>query len=157
MFEKEITHTTQQNETEQTEFKTSYNKSVIKIFATFSETKNDEVIDGMDNGYIVEKYGFGIKKNYLICRDYKIVPPEINILESGFEVVLYKKKTDQKTDEEKILALIELNNKINIKEIALYINKGLTTTKTKLKKLKEQNTIKRIGPNKGVYWQIIKK
>ena len=52
--------------------------------------------------------------------------------------------------------MIKNNNKITINEISAKINKGLTATKERIKKLKKQNKIKRIGPDKGGYWEVIK-
>ena len=129
-------------------------------FKYSSQTRNKLIADAFKEIGIIEKYGSGIKRIFTICDNYGIIPPKINANKNSFELVLYKdktdQKTDQKTDEELIIELISSNRNITINEISVKINKGLTTTKTKILKLKEQNKLKRIGPDKGGYWEIIK-
>ena len=62
----------------------------------------------------VEKYGSGIKRIYVICKDYGIIPPKILVSDNDFEVVLYKEKLND-----------ELNDELNDgqKKVYLYIKK----------------------------------
>ncbi len=55
----------------------------------------------------------------------------------------------------KILELMKENREIAIPEIALKI--GLTTraVEKQIKKLQENGQLKRIGPDKGGYWEVI--
>ena len=76
-------------------------------------------------------------------------------------MTLYKTRTDLKadlkTEEEIIIELMKQNPKITIPEIASQINKGLTTTKEKIKKLRESAKIKRQGSLKGGLWKVVEK
>ena len=58
--------------------------------------------------------------------------------------------------ERKIFLFIKNNNKISRSGLAEELNIGPDTVKEYLKKLKNKGYIKRIGPDFGGYWQIIK-
>ena len=57
--------------------------------------------------------------------------------------------------EEKVLSLVKDNNKITIKEMATKLNKTTRSIERSLKKLKQDNRIKRIGSDKTGTWEII--
>ncbi|MCD4735630.1 MAG: putative DNA binding domain-containing protein [Bacteroidales bacterium] len=70
-------------------------------------------------------------------------------------------KTSEKTSEkmsektsEKILKLILENNKITILEMTELIGVTQRSIERNIKKLQEDNKLKRIGPDKGGYWNI---
>jgi predicted HTH transcriptional regulator len=50
--------------------------------------------------------------------------------------------------------LIKQNNKITVNEISASLGMSLSTVKRKIKTLKEQGKIYRIGSDKTGYWQI---
>lgn len=52
-----------------------------------------------------------------------------------------------------VLELIKTNKGINIAQIAKAINKSEMTVQRSIKKLTEENLIRRIGSNKKGYWQ----
>jgi hypothetical protein len=54
------------------------------------------------------------------------------------------------------LTLISDNQFINIPSIAKNRNRGITVTKDRITKLKNNGIIIRIGADKGGYWKIIK-
>ena len=84
---------------------------------------------------------------------------------SGFFVKVFslayskiREKDDENVPENrinKIVALITENNTISIPLIAHKCGVTEKTIKRDLEKLKDQNKHKRIGPNKGGYWEII--
>ncbi|MFP4527722.1 MAG: HTH domain-containing protein [Candidatus Kapaibacterium sp.] len=53
------------------------------------------------------------------------------------------------------MEIIRKNNKISATELAEILSVSDRTIERDLSKLKELNKIKRIGPAKGGYWQII--
>ncbi len=57
----------------------------------------------------------------------------------------------------KILTIIDSNPKISIPEIAEKIGISTTAIENNLKKIKEKGLLKRIGPAKGGYWEIVEK
>ncbi len=56
-----------------------------------------------------------------------------------------------------VLSLIKQNNKIKATEISERLKISLITTKRKIKELKEQKIIERIGSDKTGHWKIIEK
>ena len=56
---------------------------------------------------------------------------------------------------EKILWLINDNPEISAKELAYIINRSSRTIERAIAKLKKEGRIKRIGPDKGGYWEVI--
>ena len=56
---------------------------------------------------------------------------------------------------EKILALIEDNPQISIPALANECDISVKSMRLRLDKLKAKNIIRRIGPNKGGYWQVL--
>jgi len=58
--------------------------------------------------------------------------------------------------EERVLSTIKNNKKISRSEISRELNVGKDIVKEYIEKLKNKGYLKRIGPDKGEYWQIIK-
>lgn len=106
----------------------------------------------------IEKWGSGLKRIYEECEDNN-VNLEFNILKSGFSVVFYRKRgflgTTQKTTQ-KLLELIKKNPYITRRKLSNVIGISEDGIKFKLNQLKKKHIIKRIGPDKGGYWEVIK-
>ena len=62
-------------------------------------------------------------------------------------------KTTQKTTQ-KIIELIKVNREITTEEMAILLNRSRSAIAKQIAKLKKQNKLKRIGPDKGGYWEI---
>lgn len=58
---------------------------------------------------------------------------------------------------EKILTQIELNNHITIKQLSELLSVTKRTIERSLKSLQDKGLLKRVGPAKGGYWEIIKR
>ena len=54
-----------------------------------------------------------------------------------------------------VFSLIQQNNKITAQEISAGLKISLSTVRRKIKELKTNGTIKRIGSDKTGYWKII--
>ncbi len=143
-----------------------------------SVLRNPLIAETMFRSGDIERWGSGIKRIHDECAEYGIKVEFIR-RKTGFVVSFYRtesaeekenieistqksdQKTDQKTDqkinssEDEILSLMRENRKTTISQISLEINKGITVTKELVRKLKHQGKIKRIGPDKGGYWQVI--
>ncbi|MBR4532821.1 DeoR family transcriptional regulator [bacterium] len=76
-----------------------------------------------------------------------------NVQEKGANV---QENVQEKTREEMILNLLQNNNTISIRELAEQLNMTAKTIQRDLDKLKSQNLIRRIGPDKGGQWEVIK-
>ncbi len=117
---------------------------------------------------IIEQWGNGFR----IIADELIKYPEISLdwKEPGiaFRVTFSKKNfipdaseeistdTSEKTSE-KILELISANNIITIKELAENIGVSSRSIERNIKKLQDDNKLKRVGADKGGHWEIISK
>ena len=59
------------------------------------------------------------------------------------------------TNRKQIMRAIEKNNNITIKELAQIIGIAEKNVENNIKVLKEAGLIKRIGPPKGGYWEVV--
>jgi len=64
-------------------------------------------------------------------------------------------KTQNDTVNDTVFYLIKQNSKITTAEISEQLNISLSTAKRKIKELKENGTVERIGSDKTGYWKII--
>lgn len=55
-----------------------------------------------------------------------------------------------------IITKIELDNTITIKQLSEKLNFGTTKIKNNITKLKALGHLKRVGPDKGGYWEVNK-
>lgn len=64
-------------------------------------------------------------------------------------------KSSEKT-ENKIFEMMRINKKVTIAELAKSIGISTRAVEKQISALKENNRIKRIGPDKGGYWEVLK-
>ena len=64
-------------------------------------------------------------------------------------------KTQNDTVNDTVFSLIKQNKNITASEISERLNLSLSTVKRKMKDLKEQGMIERIGSDKTGYWKIV--
>lgn len=57
---------------------------------------------------------------------------------------------------EKVIQIIEEKPDVTIKEIASLLGKSNRRAEEQIRKMKEQKIIRRVGPDKGGYWELIK-
>lgn len=121
----------------------------------------------------IEKWGSGIKRIYNECKEAG-VKVEFKMIKSGFLVVFYRREEieGEKAGEEgrlveglveglvesqkKILKLVKENSHISKAELSAKIGISTTAIDKNIEKLKQKGLIKRIGPDKGGYWEIQK-
>ena len=133
-----------------------------------SQARNKLIAKAFKEAGIIERYGSGIRRILSICNDYGIVPPRIEEVFNGFRVVLFKEKikvTNNVVDNvgdnvgenrpDKILNVIEKNNKISAKQLSKLFSVSDRTIERDIEKLKAENKIIRIGGSKDGYWKII--
>lgn len=132
------------------------NKPVNKILSQYM----------YDIGFI-EKYGSGIVmvRNLLKengNKDLKYILQEIEtkaIVYSQISELKESQRLGEKLGEnqKKILEIINKNKFISIIELSKELEISTTAIEKNLSKLKQKNLLKRIGPAKGGYWEIVKK
>lgn len=144
-------------------------------FGKTSFRRNPIVADLFHRMHKVERMGTGIKKIRDLIKDAGLKEPVFNY-ETFFRVTLYRspeyalkngrKKTDLKTTQKivqkttqkqkEILEFLKIHPQAGREEIAKHI-KGITDSGVKynLKVLKNKGLLKRIGPAKGGYWEVL--
>ncbi|MFV9631799.1 MAG: ATP-binding protein [Methanosarcinales archaeon] len=124
-----------------------------------SEIRNKLIAATFKKLGIIEEWGNGLK---IIFDDLKKYPEiELNWSEPGiaFRVSFSKKSYTFESEEkmsEKILLLIKDNLEISAKELAYIVNRSSRTIERAIVKLKKEGRIKRIGPDKGGHWEVMK-
>ncbi len=113
----------------------------------------------------VERIGSGIKRIKDAMKDYGL---NVRFLSTGFFTVIFKRPTDlQKTVEktvektrektvEKIISAIKENPSVSIKQLRAITGLSRRGVEWNITKLKEEGRIKRVGPDKGGYWEIVR-
>jgi len=116
----------------------------------------------------IEKWGSGLRRIAQECKVGK-VKTDFKKIKSGFLVTFYRpevyvtegpvdkdnKKTREKT-REKILRIIKQNP--DITTIGLAAELGLTVKgiEWNIDKMKKESLVKRVGPDKGGHWKVLK-
>ena len=105
----------------------------------------------------IKKVGSEIK------RIKRLVPSVKFEITSDWFRITFKRKTPQKTPqkiltelERRILDEIKKNASISRNSIARNLNLSPYTVKEYLEKLKKKKVIRRVGPDKGGYWEVLK-
>jgi len=131
-------------------------------FGKKSISRNPLLFSLFKSADLVEKVGSGIGRMRKAMKQAGLPAPKFEF--TNFFTVIFKRpptpqkitqKTTQKTTQ-KILELIKENPKITRKELAEKIGISEDGIKFNLNQLKKQNKIKRVGPDKGGYWEILK-
>ena len=110
----------------------------------------------------IEKYGTGFGRINNWLEDYPNLKFNIYDLNHFIQVKIETLSNDTLNDtlndrQQKIMALIAQNNSITIAKMAAACNTSILTIKRDLKKMQEQNIIKRNGSKKSGYWEIVVK
>ncbi|MFT4326443.1 MAG: RNA-binding domain-containing protein [Candidatus Woesearchaeota archaeon] len=134
-------------------------------FGKISAYRNPIIADIMQRLGEIEKIGSGIKRIKKYCREHAIRLK----FETGeyFRIIFYRKNAPQNVPgnvpvnvperRNQILLRIKENDTISMKELSdlLYVTER--TIKRDIAYLKKKNLLKRVGPDKGGYWEIIEK
>ena len=137
-----------------------------------SVRRNELIADLFSRMDKAERIGTGIKRMRNMMKEAELPYPEIK---SGtFFTISFKRsryqpleitgketieKTSKKTIEktrEKIIRLIKGNSAITIQELSKETGLSVQGVMWNLNKLKKGKRIKRIGPDKGGYWKVVK-
>ena len=63
--------------------------------------------------------------------------------------------TTQKTTQERLIDLLKANPNLSRSDLATLLKLSEDGVKYQIKKLKDKGIIKRVGPDKGGYWEVI--
>ena len=113
-----------------------------------------------------EDVGSGTSKIIQWCKDWGLPEPSYEEAGGSFVTIFHNPKQEKDSEKarekvrektrEKILRLIEQNPEITTAKIAE--ETGITTKgiEWNINKLKKEGAIKRIGPDKGGHWEVVK-
>jgi Protein involved in cell division len=105
--------------------------------------------------YKTEKYLIYFLSNLLLKENYSLKNRELHVHYTNSAKMqndTVKSKNDTVNDT--VFSLIKQNKNITATEISKRLNLSLSTVKRKIKSLKEQGIIERIGSDKTGYWKI---
>ena len=118
-----------------------------------SVPRNKYIADIFFKAGYIEAWGRGIQKIIAGFVDAGHPEPTFEELAGGIQVTLYK---SSEKSSEKSLDLIKRNPKISASEMAKKLDITQRAVEKILAKLKKEDKIKRVGPAKGGYWQVVK-
>ena len=132
-------------------------------FGTMSVPRNRLIADLISKTHFMEKAGTGIQR----IRDYSLENGNIVEFNSDeyFFTTIYS-NSENVTENvpenvperlKNIVIEVKKNRTITIEELAKKLNVNPKTIKRDLDKLKEEGLLKRVGPDKGGYWEVIEK
>ena len=124
-------------------------------FGKKSVLRNPNIANLLHRAGYIEKMGTGINKMKKLISKAGLPPIKFEF-DAFFTVTFRRPKTVEKTVE-KILDAIKSNPKITQNELMKVIGLTRRGIEWNLAKLKEKGIVKRIGPAKGGYWEVIKK
>ena len=130
---------------------------------TLAVRRNPLIADLFHRIHLVEKMGTGINRIKEECKKHGNINFEIET--NGYFIARFslKKKALQGVEklgeklgenEKKILEFISQNKNITTKELSKEIGISTTAIENNITKLKEKGILKRVGPDKGGYWEI---
>ena len=146
-------------------------------FGKSSVRRNPIIADLFHRMGKVERMGSGIERMRDLMRDAGLKEPVFE-MDSFFRVTFYRdpryslkenrfqkakeameKKLGEKLGENEkgILEIIAKNRFVTIPELSKLLGISTTAVENNLAKLKMKNILKRIGPDKGGYWKVVKK
>jgi ATP-dependent DNA helicase RecG len=126
---------------------------------------------------LVEHIGSGLKRMREELQQNNLPEPVLDVDENWFSITFMRKvlglqestrkklepiTQSREIDEprektrEKILNLVQEQPKITTRELAAVIGISVKGVEWQIGKLKKENLLKRIGPDKGGYWEILK-
>jgi ATP-dependent DNA helicase RecG len=137
--------------------------------------RNPLIAETMYKSEDIEKWASGLKRIYDECQAVE-VRVEFETISTGFLVTFYRpkweqgeglKKGDQKRlveglverlveNQKKIIKLINENSSISKKKLSDKIGISTTAIDKNISQLKKKSLLRRVGPDKGGHWEIIK-
>ena len=126
-----------------------------------SQPYNPDIANAFFRAGLIEAWGRGIRRIMSSCQENDNPAPVFRYEDIGLwvefsyhESGISPRKTTGKT-REKVISLINSNPHFSINEIAEETGISYHGIEQQIRKLKKEGRIKRIGPKKGGYWEIV--
>jgi ATP-dependent DNA helicase RecG len=136
---------------------------------TKSLPRNPLLFNLLHRMHIVENIGSGYKRIHDAVAEYGMKDPIIEVEEHWFTVTFPRpekmtektpgKATEKATEKttEKILAALRENPQDSATELAKKLGISYHTIDWNFRKLRKQQRIRRVGPDKGGHWEVVDK
>jgi len=125
-------------------------------------SRNPKIATLLKDYEYVKEFGEGVDRMYREMAELGLPEPEYSTVAFMTNVVVknninkkIEKNESLNNNQLKILNEISKNSKITQKELAVIISINEKNIRNNIKELKNKNLLKRIGPDKGGYWEII--
>ena len=113
---------------------------------------------------LVENIGSGLRRMREELAERKLPGLEFDVNDNWFSIIFNRsvrmseknREEPREKTREKILNIIQNQPKITIKELAGIIGLTVKGIDWQVSQLKKENLLKRIGPDKGGYWEVLK-
>lgn len=121
---------------------------------------NNKICSILYNDETIEKHSTGFERTFEFCKNENIYY-EYSDTGLGFRFTFYRKNVhghvQEKIDERdiKIVEILKGKPSITINELSIELAVSSKTASRALDKLKTLNKVKRVGSDKGGYWEII--
>ena len=138
-----------------------------KEFGTKSVVRNPVIASLLNRADYIEQIGTGINRIKNAVKEHG--QGSVEFYYNNFFIVTFTrtKKVGEKLgvklgvklgeNEIKILELMRDNKYITTEELSEHIKISTTAVDNNISKLKKKGILKRIGPDKGGYWKVVKK
>ena len=138
-----------------------------------TKARNPEIAELFRCAGLTERYGSGIKRIVMACKNHGYVDVEFQNLESWFRVILRKTgdgdftkpldkanvgKALQKSSLKSSLKILEILAKeptCTYDELAEELSVSRRAVTKQIKNLREEGKLRRIGPDKGGHWEVV--
>lgn len=130
-----------------------------------SERRNELIADLFHRVHFIEKWGRGIRlilsrepgtKFKEVGKHFIVVFKRKEAAAEGVEKVPEKVTEKVTVNQQKILNLIFQNHNITVAELAKAVGISERKIKVNISKLKAKSLLRRVGPDKGGYWEVLK-
>ena len=130
--------------------------------------RNPLIAETMYKSEDIEKWASGLKRIHEEC-EASHVKVEFRRVKTGFVVCFFRPKWDEGDglverlveglvgNQKKIIKLIKDNSAISKKELSHKIGISTTAIDKNISQLKKKGLLRRVGPDKGGHWEIIKR
>ncbi len=137
--------------------------------------RNPLIVDLFSRIHFGEKMGTGMKRMRDICKKENAPFPRIEYTDTHFYITFNQSKEYLKMagkvaeglverlgeklgeNEEKILEIISKNRYVTIDELSHQLKISTTAVENNLASLKLKSVLKRVGPDKGGYWEVARR
>lgn len=128
-----------------------------------STPRNKLLADVFKDLGLIEKYGSGIQRIINYFKEEQLPTPEFQNISDGFMVTVYSgsfsrlgDKLGDKLGDNQLLIMQSLKNNpyLSLSQLSKIMGLSQTAIENNIAKLKGLGLLKRIGPDKGGYWEI---